>query len=275
MTLLVSWLGVDNRRPSSLYVASDSRFSWGNTANYDYGRKVFCFKNSPDILGYCGDVLFPTIVLNQIIELGDNGLLFNDSDRCDDKFMAIKNYLTKSLSNYPRGESFNILYGSRESHEFSMYTLEWNKHTNLWNNNKVQFPHYSDTVLILGSGKAEFTAKFSAYKDSDIQKTSRAVFQCFCDTLSEIKNPYCGGAPQLVGLYQKWNGINFGIISKNKRYFCGVEVLENEKLDLLQWRNEEFEICSGITMKKLVTAQRQPNPILFTKRQFPDGPLMP
>jgi hypothetical protein len=66
MTLLVSWIGVDPHGTSSAYIAADSRVSWGDVANFDHGRKVFAFRHSPDILGYCGDVLFPTMVLSQI-----------------------------------------------------------------------------------------------------------------------------------------------------------------------------------------------------------------
>jgi hypothetical protein len=60
MTIILGWLAVDSHSPSSAYIASDSRFTWGHVANYSYGRKLFAFKDYPDILGYCGDVLFPT-----------------------------------------------------------------------------------------------------------------------------------------------------------------------------------------------------------------------
>lgn len=50
MTLLSSWLGVDSRHPSSIYILSDSRISWGDKTKFDYGKKVFGCKNSPDIL---------------------------------------------------------------------------------------------------------------------------------------------------------------------------------------------------------------------------------
>ncbi len=76
MTLLLSWIGKDSRKISSAYIASDSRFSWGKTEKYDYGRKVFALQNSPDILGYCGDVLYPSTILNQIMEMDKTGILF-------------------------------------------------------------------------------------------------------------------------------------------------------------------------------------------------------
>ena len=57
MTTLISWVGIDQRRPTSLYLASDSRISWGSQHHrWDVGRKLFSCKVSADIFGYCGDV---------------------------------------------------------------------------------------------------------------------------------------------------------------------------------------------------------------------------
>lgn len=271
MTLLVSWLAVDSRRPSTVYIATDSRISWSKAVNFDQGKKVFAFKNSPDIIGYCGDVLFPMIVLSQLVELADAGLLFDEPENCDAKFQSIKDYLENSLSKYPIEEvpiyhSIEILYASRDSnHQYHVYTLTWLKHSNSWYARKIELSTYSNPLAVLGTGAGEFQVTFEQYKASDIQKTSRAIFQSFCDTLSAIDDVYCGGAPQLVGLYQKWNGINFGIIFKGKRYLCGLEVRLTENLDLLAWRNEEFEVCSGLTMKRKPKAQRQPNPIILKR----------
>lgn len=41
MTLLASWIAVDSRKPSSIYILSDSRISWGSAAKFDFGKKVF------------------------------------------------------------------------------------------------------------------------------------------------------------------------------------------------------------------------------------------
>lgn len=278
MTLLLSWLAVDSRRPSSLYIASDSRLSWGNTSKYDQGKKVFSFRNSPDIIGYCGDVLFPTVSLNQLISMADDNLLFAAGDNCDTKFNKIKTHLQAQLKLYPStpgiiDNTVQILYGSRDSsHVFHLYNLTWHRRENMWYDEKLAIPDYSNTLTVLGSGRNEFLDKLKLYQRSDIGKTSRAIFQCFCDTLNNIQNKYCGGSPQLVGLFQKGNGLNFGIIWNGRRYFSGAEIPYNPNLDVIQWRNEEFEICSGDTMKKVEKAQRQPNPLLL-KRQFPGRPL--
>lgn len=53
------------------YMAANNRISWKESVQFNYSRKVFAFSNWPDVLGYCGDVLFPSIALNQIVELAD------------------------------------------------------------------------------------------------------------------------------------------------------------------------------------------------------------
>ena len=55
-------------------------------------------------------------------------------------------------------------------------------------------------------------------------------------------------------------GINFGIISKRKRYFLGMEIPDKSHFDNIEWRNELFEICDGKTMKRKIGAVHQPNP---------------
>ena len=266
MTLLLSWLGVDSRAPASIYVASDSRISWGQKAHWDYGRKVFGFKNHPDILGYCGDVLFPTQVLSQIIEIGDAGLLFDNNSLCKDKSEAIKNKIIKIFDTYPQitdvlKDDLAILHASRSiNNEFFCSLVEWHRGKG-WNSKRAEFKDYSDKLLVLGSGKNEFLKKFKKYWESENKKTSRAVFHCFCDTLFNMKDKYCGGFPQLIGLYRIGCSRNFGVIKSKRRYLLGVDITDLKNLNNIEWRNELFERCDGITMKVLPKAQKQPNPL--------------
>ncbi len=59
MTLIISWIGVDDKKTgkeiSSLYIASDSRYSTGPKTKFDYGIKVFGSSKYPEIFGFCGD----------------------------------------------------------------------------------------------------------------------------------------------------------------------------------------------------------------------------
>jgi len=55
-------------------------------------------------------------------------------------------------------------------------------------------------------------------------------------------------------------GINFGIVSKGKRYFLGMEIPRSSHFNNIEWRNELFELCDGETKKIKVGAAHQPNP---------------
>lgn len=75
MTAFAAWVGVDQRGPASLYLASDRRISWSGQPfrTWDSGRKVFACSTHPDVFGYVGDVLFPSLVLGQVATLIDSG----------------------------------------------------------------------------------------------------------------------------------------------------------------------------------------------------------
>ena len=90
MTTLFSWTGIDTHGPASIYIASDSRISWGKNATWDAGRKLFASKNFPEIFGYCGSVSFPIQILGQLIEHIDDGLLLSESDSIEIKIEKIK-----------------------------------------------------------------------------------------------------------------------------------------------------------------------------------------
>jgi len=263
MTLLLSWVGKDSRKISSCYIASDSRISWGGLQSFDYAQKVFAFTKTPDILGYCGDVLYPTIVLNQILSMGEQEILFNsDFDRFKRSEIIFSELKTK-FKEYPIEKvacgQFQIIHISRDNEiDFLCNIFTWSLNDG-WRKEIQKLPCESTKIVALGSGKAEFFERYLEYYKRLNCKTSRALFQCLSDTLLEIKDLQCGGAPQLVGLYNKFNGRKFGVIYNNKRYFLGKEISDSEILNNIEWRNELFERCDGAKMKILKGAQRQPN----------------
>jgi len=263
MTLLVSWIGKDSRKISSFYIASDSRFSWGNPIKYEYGRKVFAFTNSPDILGYCGDVSYPTVIINQIMEMEKEGILFPENSTNEDRSTILFSEITKKFENYPSTKvmrsSLEIIHVSRDhATDFICNIFKWTK-LDGWSKRKQEIPETSDKVIVLGSGAEEFYNRYLEYYRGFNGKTSRALFQCLCHSLLKIKDFQCGVAPQLVGLYNRFNGKNFGVIYENTRYFLGREIEPNKLISKLEWRNELFERCDGHSTSILNGAQRQPN----------------
>jgi hypothetical protein len=263
MTLLLSWVAKDSRKISSVYIASDSRFTWTKTQKFDYGRKVFALQNSADILGYCGDVLYPTIVLTQLSEMDKHGILFPKNSKNRERVEILFDQLTKRFEEYPSATAMNrsleIIHVSRDNNtDFICFVYKWTKNRG-WSKKEHVIPNGSDKVIILGSGKDEFYRRYLQYYNGNNGKTSRALFQCLCHTLLKIQDMQCGGPPQLVGLYNKFNGKNFGIIYENKRYFLGKELEQNEDLNNIEWRNELFERYNGASKKILNGAQRQPD----------------
>ena len=271
MTLLVSWIGVDTHGTASAYIAADSRVSWGDVAIFDHGRKVFAFRHSPDILGYCGDVLFPTMVLSQIAEMADQNLLFSPQSSCKERFESIKEKLVHQFHKYPRmvegiaADILQVIHISRDptnNLNFECRLIKWTRE-NGWSVKEIAMPKKSDILFTLGSGAREFKTNYNRYTKGPDRDTSRSIFHCFCDTLFNIKDKKCGGAPQLVGIFRKPDSpaITFGILKDKRRYFLGAQIDDKVDFTAVQWRNDLFELCDGLTMKKFAQAQSQPDPL--------------
>ena len=271
MTLLASWVGIDTHGPASAYIVSDSRISWGQTAFFDYAKKVFASKRYPEIFGYAGNVLFPSIVLSQILEMIDSELLFNQDMPCLQKNMAVYEKLCYSFSKYPEAYGQNpiqIIHISRDTifdgyPVFYHYLMTWD-YEHGWQRFTKEFPKVSGLIQVLGSGGREFIDNYNnRYQLGGNQSTSRNVFHCFIDTLENIKDLHCGGAPQLVGIYRKPSSSaqNFGILYNDKRYFLGMEVPKDASFDKIAWRNESFERCDGILKARIEGAAIQSDPL--------------
>lgn len=267
MTTLVCWVGVDSHGPTSIYIASDSRISWDGK-RWDYGRKIYASKTSPDLLAFCGTVAFPSQVLGQLIEQIENGLLFEQSDPFELKLDRIEQVIKRNYKSLPLIVSgdFTVIYASRSGVK---KTTKFNVAKIIGRPSKsveseiLEIPTSSDVIIRSGSGRTAFLKKFEEWVGDPRMKkirTSRAVFGALCESISSGSDPYSGGAPQLVGLYRSGgNGNNFGVIYDNKRYLYGTE-LEDYGLDLskINWHNELFERCCGKTMTLKGKAQRQP-----------------
>jgi hypothetical protein len=269
MTSLVGWLGVDSRGACSIYLASDSRISWYEKETksrrvWDHERKLFASKRHPDLLGYCGDVSFPSQVLGQITALIDSDLLFDRLDSPDTKFSKIVSLAKTSFAGYPREyrRPFEVVYctrdNSRMSAVFSMAVLRWS--SSRWTQQWLQLPNESGIIKCLGSGEQSISKWYKRWNNTKEMRTSRIVFSAFCDALSSGEDSCSGGGPQLVGLYRKDEGETFGVIYKKRRYVLGVPVRWTEALGSIEWRNRWFERCDGRTLERLPDAQRHTRP---------------
>ena len=265
MTSAAAWLAVDSRGPSAFYLASDSRISWEHLGGrWDFGRKLFASRNFPDIFGYCGDVLFPSLALGQALSLADKRVLFAPDDGPLIRHQKLITTVKFSFGSYPPEvrRDFTILHASRENSgmasQFYFWSLEWSPSRG-WASKLLDLPKESVLVLAVGSGKQSLMDWNREWRER-LGRTSRSVFGSFCDSLRSRQDPNSGGAPQLVGIYRTGAARSFGVIYDKQRFLFGMPITDECSCDSAEWRNCLFERCDGRTMERLESAQPQPRP---------------
>jgi hypothetical protein len=277
MTALVCWIGVDSRGPSSVYIATESAISWTTKVNanspdavWSSGQKVFACKTQPDLFGFFGHVGFPTMVISQLVDLIDRGVLFEKDAPSELRTQRVISVLKWSQLKHPEWcgpfrllSDFWIIHVMREGEgmkcRFRIWEHAW-KVGQGWSSVEKSVPTVSGVIISGGSGAAPFSVRDKTWKDSDIGRTSRGVFSAFADSLKAGDDPFCGGAPQLGGLYRIGTSHQFGIIYDGKRYFSGIEVSADWATGAVDWFNERFERCDPETLQIKTGAQPQPRP---------------
>jgi hypothetical protein len=231
MTTLIAWVGADQRGPASIRLAADSRISWSlpngsAQKTWDFGKKLFASHNDPDIVGYCGDVLFPTQTLGQIFELIDRRVFFPTGATPEEKLRLIVEALERSSAHYPQSETreFTLLYGTRTSEgmsgKFNLYEVDYAGGKNV-STKKIPIPQKSGILARLGSGRDPFKKHLDRWEKSDVGGTSRAVFSSFADSLKSGDGLKSGGPPQLTGLFREGPARAFGIVWNECRFWEG------------------------------------------------------
>jgi len=277
MTSVVAWVSVDSRGQSGLYFASDSRITWPRGGKWEHCRKIFHSGTQPEIFGFCGDVIFPSQALSQIVGMIDSGWLYNDVNTVTEKFSRVVAVVKSLYRGYPISESadYEIIHGFREGSgnntKFSLGTISWSTKSGftdtlveIADNPKpfINEPQYAGTRLIVakGSGVKAIRAAIRSWEDSDVGGTSRAIFSGFCQSIESGADSKTGGAPQLCGLYRGGHGRALGVVSNGKRYIAGMPVEGSLVASGIEWRNSNFERCDPSTGDVKSGAQRQPAP---------------
>lgn len=165
MTSLITWTGIDSRGPASIYLASDSRISWGKQGTWDFSRKLFASTIYPDILGYFGDVLFTSQILGQMVDLIDAQSLFEADVEPESKFAAIMMVFRQAHLTYPKEERrpFSIFHCSRRGEgmaaRFALFELSWDPSTG-WQNKDIPVPlEKSGLAVARGSGEQSVSSR--------------------------------------------------------------------------------------------------------------------
>lgn len=259
MTTVVAWAGVDQRKVSSIYIASDSRITWGDSHLWNQGRKTFAASQTPHIFGYWGDVLFPAIALPTVIDELATGIIgYRRSD-----FGDIGDSIRRLWTDYPKQEQrdFGIVMATRRRESmnsvFEMAIMTFQAATDTWDLREIDMPPISARLHVAGTGTDEVRKAEHLWDHSREGGTSRAVYSAFSEALDQGIDPYSGGGPQLVGLRRIGPGIRFGTVYRGTRYLAGARVTQKAAHAAnVEWFNELFERVDGGRAKRLPDAQR-------------------
>lgn len=272
MTTLVAWLGVDARGPASIYLASDSRITWGGSGSWNAGRKLFVCRVRGFLFGYCGEAFFPSQVLGQVAEYIDTDLL--TASEPEDGVRQIVSVVSVMLRGQPPAlsGSFDLILAQRSGEgmvsTFHLHTARFSPST-APEIIRHALPQSSGVIGAWGSGGKTFREHERRWSKSDVGGTSRAVFSAFADSIASGADPLSGPPPQIVGLYRKGPGQSFGVIWEGRRYYYAIEVKGQVETRIVQWHNSLFEICDPQTLERAVGAQPQPRP---SQLPYPAGP---
>jgi hypothetical protein len=254
MTSLAISLSVDSRGPCALYIITDSRITWGNTADrWDGGQKTFCSRRFPDIFGYCGDAYFPPMMLSQIIEQLDSGLLCRDSANPKQRHQSVLSAMDqaiKRISGNPPSVDFSIFHGARAGSGMQSAFVLWETRYLQKNGQWIDNPRdivqtHSHLAQIDGSGAQSITRENDKWQATSAAQTSRSSVWSFFDSLRSKADKYRGGPPQMVGLWRVGSGRHFGLVWNGWPYVAGLRAFGNLSNAEFRWFDDSFEPCNA------------------------------
>ena len=268
MTSLAVTLSIDARGPSGLYIITDSRITWeSDAARWDAGQKTFASPRTPDVFGFCGDAFFPPSILRQLLECLNAGLMFADDIDAAGRHTVASEAFQNAMQRRTMApmRSFSIFHGARDGEfmasRFRLWEIRYDMGTGRWKDQERDIDaSRSYLAHVDGSGKRVIELTGREWIDTAAEGTSRAAIWSFCDALHSGKDPYSGGAPQLVGIWRKGPAKSFGFLWHGKKYFAGLEVPNSVIWENVNWFNHLFERCDGRTGSRLKIAQRHRKP---------------
>jgi len=216
---------------------------------WDKGRKLFAAHTKPEILGYCGEAIFPTQTIGQVLAAIDEGVLDKATDPAQ-RAQHVRDIVVEMLHGYPPQytQSFSILYCTRQGYgmrsSLHCFEIKFDAVTIQIAVMPIPLPDMSGVIAIRGSGShsvKKWTDRWVKSKQAG-GGTSRAVFSGFCDAVRSGEDPGTGGSPQLVGLYRKDAARTFGISWAGQPFIYGLH-LRSLLLTRAEWRNQRFERC--------------------------------
>lgn len=254
MTSLAISLAVDSRGPCALYLLTDSRITWGRSADrWDAGQKTFCSKRFPDVFGYCGDAYFPPMIVRQITEQLDAGLLCGegvDAQARHDAFLVAMKTAISRVGGRPPRLNFTIYHGARDRDKMDSQFLLWETQylyeSDRWIDvQKDLNQSHSYIVQVDGTGATSILAQNEKWQLTSAAQTSRSGIWAFFDSLRSNADKFSGGPPQIVGIWRISAGRPFGVVWNHWPHLAGLRATGDLSNPTVRWFDDSFEPCDA------------------------------
>lgn len=277
MTTLQSWIsysdtGVYTHLPRAVYLASDSRITWGAAdRRWEAGRKVFATNVEPHLFGFCGDVVLPALIIGQIVSAIDAGILFSNATSSDERHEAVLRAVARgvacAISTPTLDFVIHHLHRERAWPEtlFRAWSIFYSSNRRTCTSSESSIPLTTGVVGSFGSGRQVANAHYKRWESTEAVGRSRAILASFCDSVSSGEDPLSGGPPQLAALYTDGPPVQIGMFIGGRRYMNGLEVDVGPSLLNAEWRDCLGQNINPETGGRVQGARRFARPNKLTK----------
>jgi hypothetical protein len=257
MTTVVRWGGSDQRRQSSIYLASDSKLTY--PTKHELGRKTFACKNAPYIFGFCGQAALPfTAIPKLVLELDR---MYGGSMEITESIILafVKNEINPAKRRYSNIGDCHIMVcgrnGENMSASFFSYVITYTLNRDCVGIERPDYLKKNNFYQAWGSGEGTSNSYNTAWEvNTDSGGFSRAIFSGFYDSICSCLDLYTLPPPQLVGIWATGAPIDFCLIWNSRIYQGGTRVpstsIPRTCMDRL------FQIIDPLTMDVAVNEQR-------------------
>jgi hypothetical protein len=249
VTTLQSWIsysdtGESPELPRAVYLASDSRITWGVAdRRWEAGRKVFAPSVEPHLFGFCGDVVLPALIIGQVVSAIDAGILFSDAASADERhetvLRAVKRGVASAVSTPTLDFAIHHLHRVKSWPEtcFRAWSISYSSITRTCISREVVIPLTTAVVGSFGSGRQAAREHLDRWQNTEAVGRSRTILASFCDSIRSGEDPLSGGPPQLAALYTSGPPVQIGMYVDERLFFNGLEVDVGTILLNAEWRD--------------------------------------
>jgi hypothetical protein len=278
MTTLQSWIsysdtGESPDLPRAVYLASDSRITWGQSdRRWEAGRKVFAPNFEPHLFGFCGDVVLPALIIGQVVSAIDAGVLFGREATGNERHEAVLRAVERGVASAIMTPTmdFSIHHVYREKNwpqtHFRAWTIFYSSNQRSCKSQELGMLSKTGVVGAYGSGRKSAEAHHDLWQATESAGRSRAILSAFCDSIRSGKDPLSGGPPQLAALYTKGAPVQIGMFFEGRRYLNGLELEVGPNLTNAEWRDCLGQVINPETGGVIEGARRFGRPTKLTSK---------